>query len=206
MRNISVDLINEYTAQSVRPAYLAELYFDSGTLRLWTGYGELNWMGNTFFGGGNLIGISPIEETQDIEAKGLVATLNGIPSNIIALTLLERARGRKFKLYLATVSSTSRIATEDEPGAVLVEDGNGYIILENNLITTPYRFFTGLMDVIEMTDNGETAFLRLSIENALIVGRRAKVRRYTKEDQKTYYPNDDGLNFINQLQDKELVW
>lgn len=206
MRNISPELIDEYTSKSVQPAYLAELFFDSGTLRLWSGYGELEWNGNTYFGGGNLIGLSPIEETQDIQAKGVTATLNGIPSNIVALVLSERSRGRKFSLYLATVSASSRVATEDEPGLVELENGDGFILLENNIISAPYRFFKGLMDVIEITDNGTNSEIRLTIENALIVGRRNKVRRYTKEDQKIRYPNDDGLNFINQLQDKELVW
>ena len=62
------------------------------------------------------------------------------------------------------------------------------------------------MDVIEFTDTGDTADLRLSVENILITGQRTKISRYTAEQQKAKYPNDKGLDFINQLQDKSIVW
>lgn len=207
MRNIPAELASEIQSSHIQPAYLVELLFDTGTLRLWTGYGVLKWNGEEFFGGGNLISISDMDETQDIEAKGLVCTLNGIPSNIIALALSERSRGRKFRLYFATVETKSYIATEQDQGRIELEDGEGYILLENQLIApNPYRLFSGLMDVIEISDNGSDAFVRLNVENNLIVGRRAKVSRYTKEEQRKLYPNDKGLDFINQLQDKEVTW
>lgn len=206
MRNITPEMLAEFTSKSVNPVFLAELFFDSGTLRLWTGYGELVFNGETFFGGGNMIGISQIQETQQLEANGIVCTLSGIPQNLIALSLAERSRGRPFRLYLGGATSTRYIATEDTPGRIELEDSSGYILLENQLINAPKRIFSGLMDVIEITDGGDTSNLRLSVENILIMGRRSKVRRYTSEDQKRFYPNDKGLDLINQLQDKEIVW
>lgn len=207
MRKIPDELFNELTSKNVRAVLMAELFFDTGTLRLWTGYGTLKWMGEEFYGGGNIIGISPIEETQDTEAKGIVCSLNGVPSTIIALALGEKSRGRKFRLYLGFVSSDARIATEEDPGAIELESGTGYILLENQLVDpSAYRIFSGIMDTIEITDNGQTADVRLSVENSLIIGTRQKMRRYTPEDQKKIYPNDKGLEFINQLQDREIVW
>lgn len=196
----------EVVSKAVQPIILAELYFDSGTLRLWTGVGNLDWNGNTFTGGGDFIGISPIEETQELQAKGIVATLNGMPSTIIALALGERCRGRPFKLYLGSANTTQYVATEDEPGRILLEDGSGYVLVENALLGTPYRIFSGLMDYMECTDNAQTADIRVSVENILIVGQRAKVSRYTAEDQRKRFPADKGFEFINQLQDKEIVW
>lgn len=206
MRNLTPEMIAEFSGSSVSPVLLAELYFDSGTLRLWTGYGNLVWGDNTYTGIGTLIGISAVQETQDIQARGIVVTLNGIPSTIISLALSERSRGRYFKLYLASVDSSRYVATESSPGRVMLEDGSGYVLLENQLLDTPYRFFSGLMDVMEFTDSGETADMRLSVENILITGQRAKISRYTAEDQRKRFPNDKGLEFINQLQDKEIVW
>lgn len=203
--NISQDIIDEYSGKSVQPVLMAELFFDSGTLRLWTGYGEIQWNGNTFFGSGNTLGITIIEETQDTQAKGIVFTMNGIPSTLIAIALGERSRGRRFILYMGMASSESRVATEDEPGVVLLED-SGVVLLENELSGDPYRIFSGLMDIIEFSDDGETAALRLSVENALIIGQRPKTKRYTSEDQKKVYPIDRGFDLINQLQDKEVVW
>ena len=206
MRNLTTDMATEFASANVQPILMAEMLFDSGTLGVWTGYGTLVWGDKTFVGGGTLIGLSPIQETQDTQAKGLVCSLNGIPASLIALALLEKTRGRPFKLYLGAVSTTQYVATEDEPGALLLEDGSGYVLLESNLVETPYRLFSGLMDIFEFQDDGQTANLRLSVENILIIGQRNKVRRYTNEDQRKSYPNDRGLEYMNSLQDKEVVW
>lgn len=160
----------------------------------------------TFIGAGNFIGISPIDETQDLVAKGIVASLTGIPSSIISLALGERCRGRPFRLYMAVVDTTRYVATEGGDGRVELEDGSGFVILENNLIDSPYRMFAGLMDVMEFTDSGEYADIRLSVESNLIIGQRAKNMRYTNEEQKRIYPGDRGLENIPSLQDKEIVW
>lgn len=206
MRDLTPEMAAEFSGRSVSPVIMAEMFFDSATIGMWTGIGTLNWGDKEFLGGGNLIGVSPIEEEQGTVAKGIVVSLNGISPTLISAALAERCRGRKFNLYLGSVVRTRYVATEDEPGAVLVEDGSGYVLLENNLLDSPYRIFSGLMDVMEITDNGETANIRLSVENALIIGQRSKVARYTMEDQKKRFPDDTGLDFINKLQDKEIVW
>lgn len=205
MRNVTADMLAEYASGNVYPALMAEMFFDSATVGMWTGLGSITWGDKEFLGGGNFIGISPISETQDNEAKGIVVSLNGIPSSLISSALLENIRGRPFKMYLGSVVTRAAVSTEDSSGVVLTEDG-GYVLLENQFIDSPYRIFSGLMDVMEFTDNGKEAYIRLSVENALIIGQRSKVSRYTSEQQKTYYPNDKGLDFINQLQDKEIVW
>lgn len=207
MRNISSELVEEYSSGNVYPALLAELFFDSQTLGMWSGYGDLEWKGFNFIGGGNLIGISPVKETQDSSAEGIVCTLTGIPSSLISLSLNERVTGRPFRLYIASVNTKSSVLTEDDAdkGYILTETG-GKIILENQFTTEPYRIFSGLMDVLEFSDNGDTAAIRLSVENVLIRGRSSKVSRYTPEEQKRKYPSDMGLDLINQLQDREVVW
>lgn len=206
MRNLTPDMASGLSDKNVSLVVMAELFFQSATLRMWTGLGTLNWRDEDYFGGGNFIGISPIEETQDSVAKGLVASLSGIPSTLISLALTERFRGRPFRLYLAIVDSRSYVATEDAPGRVELEDGTGFVLLENNFVNSPYRIFSGLMDTMEFTDNGSTADIRLSVENILITGQRTKLSRYTQEDQRKTYPSDKGFDLINQLQDKELVW
>lgn len=205
MRNISAGILSEITSPAMLPALLAEMYFDSGNLYMWTGVGDLVWSGKTYIGGGNLVSISSVQETQNTEAKGLVCTLNGVPSNLIATALTEKSRGRAFKLYFTTINAQGHILQEDGDDIIL-EDGSGVLLTEANLLTVPYRIFTGLMDVMEFSDNGETAMISLSVESAMIVGERTKISRYTSEDQKRRFPSDRGLDFINQLQDKEVVW
>jgi len=211
-RDLTADMVTAFSEKVVTPVYLAELFFESQTIRMWSGYGTLNWADNEYLGGGHFIGVSPIDETQDIQAKGIICSLNGVSSTLISASLSERVRGRPFRLYIASVS-TDTIAPNQGGGVVNTEDGGivntedgGVVLLENNLVDTPYRIFSGLMDVIEYIDNGETANIRLSVENILIIGQRQKISRYTNEDQRKKYPNDAGLSFINQLQDKEIVW
>lgn len=206
MRNLTPEMAAEYASSNVIPALLAEMQFDSSPLFMWSGIGNLEWLGNTYIGGGNLVGISSIEETQDLQAKGIICSLNGIPSNLIATALIEKSRGRPFRLYAASVATTQFVATEDDDGRVELEDGTGYVLLENQFVDNPYRIFSGLMDVMEFTDDGKTAQIRLSVENSLIIGQRTKVQRYTQEEQRKLYPGDKGLDLINQLQDKEVIW
>lgn len=205
MRNLSPELASELVQPVMQPVFLAELEFDSQTVRLWTGYGNLLWKGEIYTGLGNMIGISEVSETQDIEAKGIVAYLTGIPSTNVALALLENCRGRPFRLYLGMFGDQGSILTEDDPGYVLNETG-GKIFLENNFIVPPYRWFSGLMDFMEISMTGETHTISLSVENALIIARRSKVARYTDEDQRRRFTGDLGLQYINVLQDKEVVW
>lgn len=205
MRNLPDGLKSEIQQPVMQPVYMADLEFDAQTIRIWTGYGNLMYDGNIYIGLGNLIGVSEISETQDIEAKGVIAYLTGIPSAMISLALAENCRGRPFRLYLGMLGTIGSILTEDDPGYIKTELG-GNIILENNFIVPPYRWFSGLMDFMEISLTGETHTIALHVENALITARRSKISRYTDEDQRSKYPNDKGLEFINALQDREIVW
>jgi len=212
VRDLTTNMAAEIEANNLMPVLLAEFEFDSATLYMWSGTGTLTWDGNDYLGGGNLVSISTMEETQELQAKGIVCTLSGIPSTLIAAALLERTRGRPMRLWLGCIDpSSDDVRLLEDGGYRLLEDGS-YRLLEeghvppNTLVEDPYRVFTGLMDVIEGSDNGEAALLRLSVESALIIGRRSKVARYTSEEQRKRYPTDRGLEFINQLQDKEVVW
>lgn len=204
MRNITPEMVAEYSSGAVYPALLAELFMETHTLRMWTGIGTLEWNGEQFIGGGNFIGVSAIKESEDLVANGVVVSLNGIPASLISSALAENIRGRPFRMYQAAVTSRSVVNTEDGDN-VLTEDG-GNILLENQFVTSPYRIFSGLMDYMEFTDSGQTANIRLSVENALIIGQRSKVSRYTPEEQKRTYPSDLGLDLINILQDREVIW
>lgn len=215
MRDITAEMLAEFEAPAMQPVLLAQMEFDSASLFMWSGIGNLSFQGNTYIGGGNLIGISTMEETQSLEAKGIVCTLNGIPSNLIAVDLLEHSRGRPFRLWLGAIDTSAGASKllkddnfelyKDDGSSLLYKDAVG-VVTPNALVVEPYRIFTGLMDVIEFMDDGTTAVLRLSVESTQLLGTRSKIYRYTSEDQKKKYPDDKGLDLINQLQDKQVVW
>jgi hypothetical protein len=205
LRDITSEMSAALSAANVAGVcYLAELYFDSGTVYIWSGVGTLEWGEKSFIGGGNLVGISEIRENQGLEATGLVCALSGVNPSLLSLALTERQRGRPFKLYLGIYTARSYVLTEDG-GFVLTEDG-GRVVLESELVDEPYRVFNGLMDTMDIVTDGSSATINLNVESIMLTGRKPKQRRYTNEEQRKYYVNDKGLEFIPSLQDKEIVW
>lgn len=185
-------------------AFLAKFNFDSGTIGMWTGIGDIVHDGVTYYGGGNLIGVSPYEETKELQARGMTFTLSGVASNLVEVALNEDYQSRTMKLYLGLVDITSAFALEDGSGIILTEGGDRIVV--ESKINSIYPLFSGLMDTMDSIDSGETATIQLSCENILSLLKRSKERRYTDQDQKSRYPTDKGLEFIAKLQDKELVW
>ena len=80
---------SEFATDSFTGFLAAELEFDSGTLRVWNGYGNLTIDGDTYTGGGAIINVSAIEETAEIGAKGISMTLDGISATILSTALSE---------------------------------------------------------------------------------------------------------------------
>jgi hypothetical protein len=188
-RDLSVGLQNQINATYLSPFFACELYF-SQTVRYWTGYGEIsfvNFDGNTvtFYGTGELLEYSAIQETADIAATGMQLKLNGVSSDAISLALNEDYQGNKARIYFGVCTNTATGRTI-----------NG----------TPYKVFEGKMDVIEINDTGETSTLTLNIENRLIDLERQRLRRYTSEDQYELYGADKGFDFVPKLQDDKISW
>jgi len=59
---------------------------------------------------------------------------------------------------------------------------------------------------MSIVENGETAEVSLTGESRLIDLERPRVRRWTSEDQKSLYSGDLGFDFLNSIQEKEIVW
>ena len=180
-RNLTSAVQTQLAATELQPFFAIKLNFDSGALRLWTGYGDITVNSETYTGGGQLLGVSAIEETVEVAAKGVSMSLNGIDASLVSLALTENYQTRSAKIYLGFLSS----------GAVVAD---------------PYLIFDGRMDVMTIDDNGETANISLTAESRLIDLERARERRYTSDDQKVRHPNDTGLDFVASLQEKEIAW
>jgi|TARA_A200000159_G_C7146435_1_gene265330 hypothetical protein len=181
-RDLDTNFKNEITSTVVRPAMMVQFKFESGDLNMWTGYGDLLWNDITFTGAGTFLGVSPIEESQDLRATTVTFTLSGITSSIISSALNSNYQGRDVTMWFAVVNDS---------GA---------------LIGTPYELFSGRMDIISFSDDAEVADFAIKCESNAIDIRKAKERRYTPEDQKIDYPDDKGLEFIPKIQDIDVVW
>jgi hypothetical protein len=98
-RTLPADIATRLGNEEVRPFYAVEMEFDSDQVNLWTGNGTIVIDGKTYIGTGLAMEISDVEETAQIEAKGLTITLSGIASSILSLAITEPYQGRACRVY-----------------------------------------------------------------------------------------------------------
>ena len=179
-RSIPTALVTALTQDAIQPFHAVEMNFDAGSIRLWTGYGNRTIEGNTYLGVGTLMGIAGIEEASDMSAKGITISLAASDPAIISLALTEPYQGRVANVYFGI-----------NPEAA-----------QSNLT----KIFSGYMDQMNIAEDADTATIELSIENKLIDLERPRTARFTSAYQKSVFPGDLGLDFVEDLQDKEIVW
>ena len=176
-RDISQSTIDSLDDDVLYPFFAVELLFDGDqTLRLWTGYGTLVYQGQDWFGAGSLLQIDSVEETTEVAAKGASLTLSGIPQEVLSLALSEPYQGRQANIYFGTSP------------------------------TSLSQIFSGYMDQMNIEETADTCTIQLTLENKLVDLERARVSRFTSAYQKSIYPGDLGLDFVESLQDKDIVW
>jgi len=177
-RDLTSEIIATLSDDVVYPFFAIELLFDDNPVRVWTGVGTLSLGGFDWVGSGQLITVSAIEETQEMSVKGATITMSGIPSELLSLALSEPYQGRVCNIYFGT----SQVALELS------------------------QIFSGYMDQMNIVNGPETSTIELLVENKLIDLERARIARYTSGYQKSVYPGDLGLDFVESLQDKDIVW
>ena len=185
-RTLTTAFKNAIVDQVVRPLLACELEFSTGTLRFWNGYGDLTMTAggssNTFTGLGDLMNVSAISESDQIEAIGASLSLTGIKSSLISAALSANYTNRNASIFL------------------------GLFDTSKNVIADVYTLFKGKMDIMKIDEGPESATIVLNLENRLIALDRARNRRYTHEDQQLSFSGDLGFEFVPDLQDKEIIW
>ena len=185
-RSITTAFNNAITSQVVRPLLAVDLEFSTGTLRFWNGYGDLTMTAggssNTFTGLGDLMGVSAVSESDQVEAIGASLSLTGIKSSLISSALSANYTNRNASIFL------------------------GLFDTNKSVIADVYTLFKGKMDIMKIDEGAESATIVLNLENRLIALDRPKERRYTHEDQQLSFSGDLGFEFVPDLQDKEIIW
>lgn len=201
-RNLDTRLKDALDGPVFQPFYAVAMFFSEGVVRFWTGVGDLTIGGITYTGLGNLLEISTVEETADLSVRGLELTLSGVSPSLLSLALSSQYQGRKCVLYFGAYS-TDDMLTED--GDFILTEAGDKIKLE----LTQGGFstvFVGYMDKMDISDSGESSTISLNVENRLIDLERPRIARYNSGYQQSVYDGDNGLNYVADLQDKEIVW
>ena len=123
-------------------------------------------------------------------------------NEVLALALTEPYQGRQCKIYFGLFSKGKLL--QEDGAFILLEDGSRIVLELQELGLT--EIFAGYMDQMNINEQADTCDIELKVENKLIDLERARVRRYSSGYQKSVYPNDKGFDFVEDLQDKEIVW
>lgn len=179
-RSLTSGMQAAITAQRMRPFFLIEAHFDSGDLLLWTGYGTLEYNSKSYTGTGEILELSPIRESKQMEAAGLTFTLSGLDAAINAIALNEEYQDRVAELYLG--------AFDDDW----------------NVVVEPYLQFEGRIDTMPLEDDDGIATVQVTVENILTDMNSAAIFNYTPEDQALYFSGDSGFDRVAGLQEKDI--
>ena len=180
-RDLSGAVVSEITAAELQPFLLFEGDFIGGTVRAWSGIGDLSWDSKNWTGTGNLLTVSAVQENADTVASGATVTLTGVPVELISLALSSVRQGGAGRIYLGFLSA----------GAVVAD---------------PVLVFEGKLDVPVIEEDAETASIAIAYESRLIDLQKPRESRYTDQDQQRIYPGDLGMSFVPSLQEKTLAW
>ncbi len=181
-RNLTTALKTEFLATGFKPIFLVEAEFTSGTIRVWTGPGNISWDSKTWTGVGDLGGISEIVEGTALRANSITLQLSGIPQALALKALDEVRSGKPCTVYFGALDSS---------GAVVAD---------------PFLAFRGLIDTAELVEGAEFATIKVNIENELVSLQMARERRYTDEDQQQEYSGDKGFEYVPKLQEMNVLW
>ena len=201
-RDLSTAVTNNLEDNVIYPFYAIEMLFEASPLRLWTSLGDLVFDGVTYTGSGTLLGVESIEETSEIAVRGATLTLSGVPSEVASLALQTPYQGRTCTIYFGLLSKGNLL---QESGRYILKEDGGKIMLQEQ-DTSLTEIFSGYMDEMNIDEGPETSSIEVKVENKLIDLERARVRRFTSGYQKSKYPGDKGFDFVESIQDKEVVW
>ena len=192
-------------ASEIQPLFAVQLMLDAQPLYFWTGLVDLTIYGITYVGTGQFLAISEMEETAEIAAKGAVITLSGIPSELLSLAISTPYQGRLCKILFGAIDANKKYLKQENGDFVLTEAG-GRIDITDGDNTPAINLFTGYIDKMDIDEGPETSTIAMSIESRLIDLERPRIFRFSDQNQKTRYPTDKGLEFVEDLQDKQFNW
>ena len=203
-RDLSSNTIENISQDVVYPFFATELRFDgNNVVRMWTGQGTLTLSdGTEWIGLGQLLNISSIEETSEMAVKGATLTLSGVPQSLLSLALTEPYQGRVCNIYFGTFVQGSIL--QESSSYILLQDGSRINLEEEQ--TNFNELFSGYMDQMNIEESADTCTISLAVENKLVDLERVRTARFTSGYQKSIYAGDLGLDFIEDLQDKTIVW
>ena len=156
--------------------------FDTSTIRVWSGKETLSIGGEDYIGGGDLINVAPVKESNDVRSEGLTITISGMNDTIMTYAVAENYHFRPLTFFM------------------------GYLMGDSLEVAGTITLFKGRMIVLTVNDNPNSPTITIQCENRLADLSRPSNLRYTKESQEYLASGDIFFNNINTIQDREITW
>ncbi len=191
-RTLDATFITQMNSSAIQLAYFVEIEFNSGTVHFWSGLGDIVLDppdlespvsgGTIWTGAGNLIGIQPAREPIAVVSSGLSISLDGVDPAIISLALLDVRQNKPVSCWFGFMNTDGTVVGGD---------------------SGPYLFFKGKVDSMHVSPGPEAATIVLQAESELISLNRARIRRFTHQDQLIDYGasgnTDRGFEYVDSV-------
>ena len=191
-RTLTAAVSTETEQNDYRMALFVELEFDTDPVYVWTGVGTLTYtmptvgvyggVSRDWVGVGDLGGMDGIAESSDRSQNGVRLHMTGIDNDLLSNALTQDYQGRTAVIWLVYF---------DDAGAIVAD---------------PFVVFGGEMDVIEVIEGDERGTVFVYCESLDGKLRRKSETLLTNEEQQRLYPGDLGLEFVADLQSREILW
>lgn len=180
-RTVPAALLTALDSDEIEVFYAVDLAFDSGNIRMWTGYGDKTINSQTYTGTGNLLTIDGLEEASDLSARGTTLTMNGLDSTIVTYALTEEYQGRLVRIYWGVGNNT-------------VEVFSGYMDKMS------------IQDAGETSTISLTVESRLIALERPNIRRYTRESHAAVRTAKGLSGTDTFFDWVTKLQDKPVVW
>lgn len=172
----------ELESEHSRPIEFIFLDFAVSPFRVCTGARNYTWGGFTWFGVGDISGISAISDVADIAARPVTVTLTGVDSYVVD-----------------PVQSRTNYKNKS---AVIYK---GYLDADHDLVDDPDVRWSGRMDVGSMLrdDNYMAQMVCEPLAARLL---RVNMSRYSDEDHQLRHSGDKFFEFLPQMEKKDVIW
>lgn len=185
-RDVTEDAGAAFAAGNVRLVALVALDFASGTrfvnstnMRI-----PFDWDGNgaeDFLGIGHLGGIGAVQENGQVAAQSLEMTLSGVAPENVSSALGEAYQGRFAKLWFAALD------------------------IAYDVIADPVLVWDALMDTMPIQLGAEGKISVVTVSH-LARWEDGLNRRLNNATQQEAYPGDLGLEFVEAMVEKTIIW
>ena len=165
----------------VVPVILFELV-TSTPIRLHSAIGNLTYNSNTYQGVGKFGGIDKVNESQFLQPEKVTLSLSGFP--VPDGATLDDVEYKNKRVTLTMMLFNKETLQQ---------------------LSTALPLFAGEADTLTIQYGKEVSY-SLTVSNELAAWKEGSNQVWSDESQKVLYPGDKGLEFLTELEEKEITW